>query len=474
MKVTLIFLILLVAIPVSTGAATDTLRVMAVGNSITLGSIGCSQYTCNNTRKRLYDTLKAALSRPVDFVGPNTDNLCGAGRGHCGYGGNMINEIMTHLYPATYRPNLFVIHAGANDVYKRGLLRSVPVDSYLQDLDSMVTRCHRYSATARICVAAHIPFNEFTTTCKSGYSTAAGAQMNVLVRAYNKGLYRLVIRHRLEGWPIFYVNHYAGFKRFGGTGVLTNDGIHPNDSGYHVMSTTWFPSASADTIRWDRDCPLTVSGLDTLPLPETGLKAIYHGTSDSAWISGEMVTALPTGFLEGGIAPVVLSGPARKVGFLDLAGGSVSLFLPASSDTTVVFQKSGDTLWKPRPHVRIGSAYFRVDSVREEGVWAFSNRGSVAAKEGRGALPAFAIHCRPSPFRNAVHIGFGGADGPIRITILSVNGAPLRSMDSPAKNAGEAIWDGRDEQGRIIPAGAYLVRVSHESRTFFRTLILLR
>ena len=74
---------------------------------------------------------------------------------------------------------------------------------------------------------------------------------------------------------------------------------------------------------------------------------------------------------------------------------------------------------------------------------------------GAGRLAAV-----PSPFRESTRIQLVGAEvsGRERVEIISVNGRRLRSLELGGDAS--AFWDGRDDQGRDLPAGVYYARLA--------------
>ncbi|HEX7880517.1 MAG TPA: FlgD immunoglobulin-like domain containing protein, partial [Candidatus Eisenbacteria bacterium] len=53
------------------------------------------------------------------------------------------------------------------------------------------------------------------------------------------------------------------------------------------------------------------------------------------------------------------------------------------------------------------------------------------------------------------------ADGPVRLAIFDISGRAIASLDIPHAEAGQHSWewDGRDELGRLTPAGIYVVKL---------------
>ena len=92
---------------------------------------------------------------------------------------------------------------------------------------------------------------------------------------------------------------------------------------------------------------------------------------------------------------------------------------------------------------------------------------TLQALTGVGDLPAsFArttlLQNRPNPFNPATTIGFGlPAAGHVTITIYTVRGEAVRRLADGEYGAGynEVLWDGRADDGRSVPSGAYFYRL---------------
>jgi hypothetical protein len=83
----------------------------------------------------------------------------------------------------------------------------------------------------------------------------------------------------------------------------------------------------------------------------------------------------------------------------------------------------------------------------------------------------------PNPSHGLVRFRFTLAhDGVARLAIYATSGARVRSLVSEPRPAGaaEALWDGRDGNGRRMPPGLYLARLDAGGRSLRRTVLLLR
>lgn len=84
---------------------------------------------------------------------------------------------------------------------------------------------------------------------------------------------------------------------------------------------------------------------------------------------------------------------------------------------------------------------------------------------------------RPMPFRDVTTLEFSLAhDGPAELAIYSVQGRRIRTLESGAKAAGvhRIVWNGRDDEGRLAPAGMYYARLITAEGRFTRTLVRLQ
>lgn len=67
-------------------------------------------------------------------------------------------------------------------------------------------------------------------------------------------------------------------------------------------------------------------------------------------------------------------------------------------------------------------------------------------------------------------------DADARLVVYDLNGRPVRHLLKATVAAGwtELTWDGRDDAGRALPAGAYFYRLELGDRTLNRKLLLRR
>ena len=103
---------------------------------------------------------------------------------------------------------------------------------------------------------------------------------------------------------------------------------------------------------------------------------------------------------------------------------------------------------------------------------------------GETALgPTSALAVWPVPYRGgelwisfATAGGLGGGAGEASVEIYDVAGRKIRTVAHGEYPAGyQAVtWDGRDEQGRHVASGVYLIRTTTDGRTLNMKLVATR
>lgn len=89
-----------------------------------------------------------------------------------------------------------------------------------------------------------------------------------------------------------------------------------------------------------------------------------------------------------------------------------------------------------------------------------------------------ALHpARPNPFNPETTVAFDlPRDGQVRLSAFDVRGRRVRELATGAWTAGthEVRWDGRDDAGRTLPSGTYLLRLETERRVVGRRVMLVK
>jgi hypothetical protein len=82
----------------------------------------------------------------------------------------------------------------------------------------------------------------------------------------------------------------------------------------------------------------------------------------------------------------------------------------------------------------------------------------------------------PNPFRQSVTLRYeAGKPTPLRLELYDLRGRRVRSLVDHAMivGAGSAVWDGRDERGRLMPAGVYLCRMTTQRGVLQEAVVFL-
>ncbi len=83
----------------------------------------------------------------------------------------------------------------------------------------------------------------------------------------------------------------------------------------------------------------------------------------------------------------------------------------------------------------------------------------------------------PNPFNPRTSLAFTLAtDATAKLAVHDVRGARVRTLVSGPLPAGrhEAVWDGRDDEGRVLPSGTYVARLEAAGTTSTEKLVLLK
>jgi DNA-binding beta-propeller fold protein YncE len=111
-----------------------------------------------------------------------------------------------------------------------------------------------------------------------------------------------------------------------------------------------------------------------------------------------------------------------------------------------------------------------------QGITFDTATGQVSAVAPRGAGLSFA-RPRPNPTRGPVRLAVAfDAAGDVRVEIADVSGRRIRGWQQSVAGAGalELEWDLRNDAGRRVPPGVYLVSVRHGTVSASRRVLVLR
>lgn len=109
--------------------------------------------------------------------------------------------------------------------------------------------------------------------------------------------------------------------------------------------------------------------------------------------------------------------------------------------------------------------------------YTLSVQGQLLAVGGGPAGPLALARSRPNPTAGPTAIAFTlPRAGHARLTVYDLAGARVRTLLDGERAAGESsiTWDGRDERGAVVRAGAYFYRLEFGGQTLNQRLVMMR
>ncbi|CAN9411422.1 unnamed protein product [Alternaria alternata] len=217
---------IVVAAPTELASRQSTVRIMALGDSIT-GSPGC-------WRAYLWQKLQQAGIKNTDFVGTLAGQGCGfqydgENEGHGGFlAVNIANQNQLPGWLSSTKPDIVMMHLGTNDVWSNRSPQEITTA-----FSKLVDQMRASKPTMKILAAKIIPMNP--SNC---------AECGPRVVALNNVIQTWAASKTTTNSPITVVDAWTGFN----TNTMTGDGVHPNDTGNKKLADTWFQPL-ADAIR---------------------------------------------------------------------------------------------------------------------------------------------------------------------------------------------------------------------------------
>jgi len=107
---------------------------------------------------------------------------------------------------------------------------------------------------------------------------------------------------------------------------------------------------------------------------------------------------------------------------------------------------------------------------------AFQVEGTQTVGVGTGPFATRVLAAVPSPFRGRTTVAYELAQpGSVEATVYSVTGSRIRKLMRGEQAAGpnRVTWDGHDEDGRVAPAGLYILRLEMAGTRLHQRLIKL-
>jgi lysophospholipase L1-like esterase len=235
------------------------MRIMALGDSLTDGWIDYSNTSKGGYRINL-DAKLDAVGINADFVGSQHSGSF-ADNQHEGYPGQTIDWLIgkAHSVVPTYKPDIILLMAGANDT------KTDSVATMKSDMSKLIDTLTHDAPNAEILVAAPPPPRPGNLT---GHNVTVANE-------FNKALPGLVAQKAAAGAHVQFVDTSK---------ITVNDispigidrGTHLTQAGYNKLADIWFDAVkkvvSADQVA-DNDHPSTPS---TPPTPSTPIPSTNH------------------------------------------------------------------------------------------------------------------------------------------------------------------------------------------------------
>ena len=198
-------------------------KILPLGDSITWGIQYDGAYRVQLFTKALADNHKITFTGSVSN-GPSMVNNQPFPKANEGHSGWRIDQI-TGLLPKPALdtpPNIVLLMIGTNDVYAASGQATMP-----DRLGTLLDKLIGAAPNALIVVAKITPLNN--------------AGSNATIKTYNDAIPGLVQTRAAAGKHIILGDMNTGFT----SGMLSNDGVHPNKAGYDFMGDTWYKLISS-------------------------------------------------------------------------------------------------------------------------------------------------------------------------------------------------------------------------------------
>ncbi len=229
-NVTAMILSLILIAGLSAWADAVPVRVMPLGDSLTLGAYAAGQNGTGGYRAPLWNRLVAA-QYDVDFVGSvNGPAPAGVAPNHEGHGGWRIDDITGKIdgWLATSQPDVILLIIGANDI-----IQGASVDTAQKRMNTLLDRIFTDRPGVKLLVG-----NLIWVPQPNQYKYDLAK-----IKDFNRRLPAMIAARAAQGRNIALVDMC-------GQGDLTaadfgSDGVHPNDKGYAKMANVWYGALGA-------------------------------------------------------------------------------------------------------------------------------------------------------------------------------------------------------------------------------------
>jgi lysophospholipase L1-like esterase len=202
-----------------------------------------SSVSANDGGKITYVAIGASDSFGIGTTDPYSDNwptdlmyLLGANHIHLidlGIPGIIVHEALSLELPIAVdaHPNLVTIWLGVNDIVDK-----VPVSSYAQDLNTLLSKLRSAAPGATIAIA-NIP----DLTLLPYFSNYDTQQLSQVIQIYNAAIANAAQLHHAILVDLTQQNYnLAAHPEY-----ISSDGLHPNDIGYQQLAKLFYTAIKA-------------------------------------------------------------------------------------------------------------------------------------------------------------------------------------------------------------------------------------
>jgi len=155
--------------------------------------------------------------------------------------------------------------------------------------------------------------------------------------------------------------------------------------------------------------------------------------------------------------------------------------VPEFADREIVSDSITDTLYNVTAE-SVGTYYYRVRG--HNAAWGWNDQGPLedivvtglaGTQEPTGKLVTSVFEVGPNPVTGATRVSYALARaGAASLNIYDATGRQVRKLVAGTLKAGAyaVSWDGRDTDGRLVPAGVYYVRLSADRASTARVTVV--
>ena len=123
------------------------------------------------------------------------------------------------------------------------------------------------------------------------------------------------------------------------------------------------------------------------------------------------------------------------------------------------------------PHDRVSHLPYSPGTATPLADSAFSDASGVTADD----VDPYPEYPFPNPFNVHTTIGFRSTGDPAELTVYNVLGQPVRRFSiSAVAGYHQPVWDGRDDLGRSVGTGIYLIRLRNGPRVRTMRVVLVK